>query len=559
MASSDQPSPIVNGVPTSCCSARGRSLRFIGMALAVAAFVIGGLVWLRHSAQNGNAQPPDNDTPPSLLFRNWGTPAVAIALTGQMHGYLQPCGCSEPQYGGLARRYRFLQTLKDKGWPLVAVDLGDLAGHSGPQDMLKFETTIKALDLMNYTAVGLGKNEFLLKLMEVQGFKVNYKPAEPPYFVSSNLEDKHNLVRTWVIADKGKPAVGVACLIGHSVLQEVKKFPQVTFSANDNRTIVRKVLKDLAAKNPGIVVLLYHGTETEARACAEFCAKLHKTDKQIPRVNVILCLENEEEPSGVAQNVADTMVVGVGHKSRNLGVVGVFPTAAGDSFEFKYQLVSIGPEYEMPKGKDAANPVLALMQQYAQEVKDGNYLAKFPRSKHPIQLAYPNAKYVGSKRCADCHVHADKIWKTTKHYHAFETLVKAERPSLRQFDGECVVCHTVGFEHLTGYADKNNNPKRNGLLERVGCESCHGPGSAHANNPNDRSLHALMNPYKAKAGEGKAAQLYRLNQLDKFCQKCHDIDNDVNWGKVPFDQKWKEIAHPTPRGEAIDRNGEDSP
>ena len=30
---------------------------------------------------------------------------VALLLSGESHGYLQPCGCSEPQKGGLARRY----------------------------------------------------------------------------------------------------------------------------------------------------------------------------------------------------------------------------------------------------------------------------------------------------------------------------------------------------------------------------------------------------------------------------------------------------------------------
>src|SRR5208282_4425390 len=61
-------------------------------------------------------------------YRDWPKPDVAIVLSGELHGYLQPCGCSEPQKGGLARRYNLLQALtKDRGWPVVAADLGDLA------------------------------------------------------------------------------------------------------------------------------------------------------------------------------------------------------------------------------------------------------------------------------------------------------------------------------------------------------------------------------------------------------------------------------------------------
>jgi hypothetical protein len=554
MASNDQPEN--GGMP-------GRPwLQLLGMGLAIlAVFVTAGIVWLRNSAQNGNAQPvQDNEPPPSLLFQNWGKPAVAIVLTGQMHGYLQPCGCSDPQYGGLARRYNFIRSLKDKGWHLVALDLGDTAAHSGPQDLLKFETTMRALDLMNYTAVGLGRNEFSLELQKVMAFKVNFKQNDPPYLISSNLKDEDDLklVKTWVIAERGKSTVGVACLIGPSVLKQVETFPGLKFS-KENAKVIPRVLKDLSAKNPDIVVLLYQGNEKEAAACAEYCAKLRTDLAQTPKVNVILCLEREEEPSGVPKMVGDTMVLGVGHKSRNLGVLGLFPTKVPGSFEPKYQLVSIGPQYETPTAKDAANPVLALMEKYAKEVKDGNYLGKFPRSKHPIQLAFPNAKYVGSERCSDCHPHAYKVWEHSKHAKAFQSLVDAKRPSLRQFDGECVVCHTVGFQHDTGYADKANNAKRNTLLEKVGCESCHGPGSVHANNPNNRALYALMNPHKAKPGEGKAAQTLRLNHLDRFCQKCHDIDNDVHWGKR-LKAEWNEIAHPTPRNnEAIDGKGDDAP
>jgi hypothetical protein len=306
-------------------------------------------------------------------------------------------------------------------------------------------------------------------------------------------------------------------------------------------------------------VLLYQGTKEDAILCAEHCAKAHQANAQTPKVNVILHLDKEEEPSGVPKMVGETMIVAVGHKSRSLGVVGVFPGSAPGQFELKYQLVSIGPEYETPEGKEAANPVLALMEKYALEVKNGNYLGKFPRTKHSIQLAHENAKYIGSEACGNCHVQADKVWKASKHSRAFASLVKAKHPSLRQFDGECVACHTVGFEHLTGYADPKNNIKRNTLLENVGCESCHGPGSAHANEPLNRALYPLINPYKAKPGENQVARNRRMNQLDRFCEKCHNIDNDVLWGKRPK-AEWDEIAHPTPRnGEAINGKSDAAP
>src|SRR5438067_3979165 len=43
------------------------------------------------------------------LFRDWPKPDVAVVLSAQQYGYLQPCGCSEPQKGGLARRFNLVQ------------------------------------------------------------------------------------------------------------------------------------------------------------------------------------------------------------------------------------------------------------------------------------------------------------------------------------------------------------------------------------------------------------------------------------------------------------------
>src|SRR6185312_9998287 len=101
----------------------------------------------------------------------------------------------------------------------------------------------------------------------------------------------------------------------------------------------------------------------------------------------------------------------------------------------------------------------------------------------------------------------------SKHSHAYQTLVDAKHPSLRQYDGECIVCHTVGFGYKSGFTDAIKTPH----LENVGCESCHGPGSLHAKNPNDLEWQARMNqPWRGarEKGNEKAKNL----AIDKFCQ-----------------------------------------
>ena len=76
-----------------------------------------------------------------------------------MHGYIDPCGCSEPQHGGLIRRYNFIQSLKAKKWDVVGIDLGEMAQVQGiqAQNLLKFDLTVKSLAAMNYRAFGIGR------------------------------------------------------------------------------------------------------------------------------------------------------------------------------------------------------------------------------------------------------------------------------------------------------------------------------------------------------------------------------------------------------------------
>lgn len=102
---------------------------------------------MRSGPHNGLAQAPkENDKEKNLnaplpLFQGWREkPDLVFVLSAQAHGYLQPCGCSSPQYGGLARRHQFIQSLRDKGWPVLPLDLGDMSQNSGAQATLN--TTI---------------------------------------------------------------------------------------------------------------------------------------------------------------------------------------------------------------------------------------------------------------------------------------------------------------------------------------------------------------------------------------------------------------------------------
>ena len=99
-------------------------------------------------------------------YSKWQKPLLALVLSGQMHGYNDPCGCSDPQFGGLTLCYNFIDSLKKKDWKVVGIDLGELPQLKGipEQNVLKYGLSVKVLSAMGYRAVGIGRDEILLPL-----------------------------------------------------------------------------------------------------------------------------------------------------------------------------------------------------------------------------------------------------------------------------------------------------------------------------------------------------------------------------------------------------------
>ncbi|HYV34245.1 MAG TPA: multiheme c-type cytochrome [Gemmataceae bacterium] len=492
-------------------------------------------------------------------FQGWGRPEVAILLSGEQHGYLQPCGCSSPQYGGLARRYNLIQALRQRGWPIVAVDLGDLNQKAGPsglsniQGTLKYEYAMKSLDAMGYTAVNFGEYEMRMPLGTALALYALNNPT--PRVVSANLlefapnQKPIGMVSELDIAAKhAGPKVGVFGLTAWSVeIDPNTKAPIDPGVKFDNNTaaVLFRSLNGLKAKGAELFVLLYQGNTKEAKALADHVVAQNQQNPKFPLIDVILCVSGNPEPPAQPIIVNEhTMIVEVGHKGKYVGVVGAFRPNPKGPFQLKYQMVCVGPEFETPKGQEKSNPVMGLQEDYTLDLKNGNYLAKYKQTKHPVQVNFPGAEYVGSAKCKMCHEDAYKVWQGSNHSHAYKTLVDAKNPSLRQHDGECIVCHTVGFSYNTGFENENNTK----FLTDVGCESCHGPASLHVARPKDKDMRVALNPNKFRAAPGAppetpAAHQLRINKISDSCMKCHDPENDVHFDVT---KAWPKIVHMTP-------------
>jgi hypothetical protein len=149
---------------------------------------------------------------------------VTIIYTGQTHAMLYPCNCPIRQDGGISRRATLIKELR-KNYPgLLLLDCGSFtAGGALDEytqntnlDQQRSEVNYKALELMQYDAVGVGPDEFNFGR---EFFLKNARKNKPAY-LSANLDtDK---VVPYLIKDCDGVKLAVIGLTGTSVKQKTE-------------------------------------------------------------------------------------------------------------------------------------------------------------------------------------------------------------------------------------------------------------------------------------------------------------------------------------------------
>jgi predicted CXXCH cytochrome family protein len=121
--------------------------------------------------------------------------------------------------------------------------------------------------------------------------------------------------------------------------------------------------------------------------------------------------------------------------------------------------------------------------------------------------------------CGNCHVGVQAEWKATRHANAWADLQRSGHAT-----PSCNKCHTVSelgnaVGHPAGYSTVPDSAYRD-----VQCESCHGPGFTHVDNPDIEGNHPL-------------ARIHVDTGVVTSCSGCH---TGVH---TPFVEQWKQSAH----------------
>lgn len=169
-----------------------------------------------------------------------------------------------------------------------------------------------------------------------------------------------------------------------------------------------------------------------------------------------------------------------------------------------------------------------------------------------------DADYIGNSQCKVCHnAKADgaqwDVWKTKKHSQALASLKTPEADKIAKERGsdkpaaespQCLKCHVTAYNPETAAA-----PAKIKLEDGVQCESCHGPGAAHAKDgqkikfSKDTTIDVKANLTTITAD---------------LCTKCHNTESPT-WNPekytlpdgtktgFDFEQAKKIIEHPNPK------------
>jgi len=405
--------------------------------------------------------------------------------------------------GGLSRKALQIKNLSgNDAIPALLLDAGNLlfkqqtVAHA--QELITASGLMEIYQQMAYEAVAVGPYDLaagieFLKIGQAKGFP----------WLSANLMDKtgNPLFPATKIVQRDGIKIGLIGLTG-----KVAATSQGII-LGDWRKILPGHLKQLSKECQLIVALSsLSGSDNTELA------------RQFPEVHLLITADQQRGSVAPALE-RDTLITQTMSQGKFLGVLNIdwIPGGSWDKNQVPEQQGSQGKAPQnlinkfnsnfIPLNKNLPEDpqISALVESVKQRIFTHNQKAAAAGKQAPVENDKVDAGFSGIERCQDCHPRQAEFWRSTRHAQAYATLQKQQQ----NFNLDCLPCHVTG----------NPNPDKTGswslqsllalppTLQSVGCETCHGAGQAHADNPDKIKI-------KKKAEE-------------KTCLACHTKERDA--------------------------------
>lgn len=353
---------------------------------------------------------------------------VTLFITGDLQGYLIPCGCRTSPAGGLSRRLPILEKIKKENPEsiVIPVELPNVYTDRNPSKDL-INKTVGEFLFKNKFLVSLGERDLLLgdKLRDyykgdyyltgVEGFKEE-EVIELGGYKKIPFGEKSRLHLMFFSEMEGKPDFPI-----NTFREKIKN------KENDVYIIFGNISPQTIEKflNEKVQILAFFATWGNS-------------------------------VTSVPQKAKNSWVVFLGDKGRRYAQCDI------SYFEGKWTVWTetqyLNRDFSFDENE---------------EVKINTVLKQVESENEKILSSIENkfegkSNYSGSSYCKSCHKMEYEKWEKTGHFSATKVL----EIDHQEKNPECLVCHTTGF-------DKGGYPNSKIDFTGVGCEECHGVGKDH--------------------------------------------------------------------------------
>ncbi|NOZ37249.1 MAG: hypothetical protein GXP11_04105 [Gammaproteobacteria bacterium] len=419
-----------------------------------------------------------------LLFLNH--PAMAsytLVYSGNLNGELEPCGCTlEGDLGGIKRQATMIDQLRRQDPDLLLVSSGGLLIAEMPSDRIRSDYILRGMQLLNYDVIGVQARDL--------AFGTDFLKRYRLPFVLSSAPDESIFAYQKTLRRQSQSF----SFFQWSVLpsQVIRKDP-ATASASAQKQLTEKLA---AEKNTGAITVL---TTSLRLAAAKKVLPLKYID--------ILIIPSRRDSFAKPVQIENTLLLQPGARGMRLGLLQFEIKKQANNARISHWQQRVIP---LPKSIPDSPRTQAWYAAYNAALKS-DYEKQVALRKQREQGKSP---YAGAEKCQACHVQEYRKWQQTQHAQAYDDLESVDK----NFDPNCVTCHSVGFNQPGGFLNAELTPHLSG----VQCESCHGPAQAHIDDG------------------GKTATGNHQWNKKQICGQCHIAIHSPSFNLKTY---WPKIAH----------------
>lgn len=201
------------------------------------------------------------------IFSSSKVDTLNILYTGCSNGNLRACHCPGAPYGGLPRRKTLIDSLKKRYKDLLIFDTGDLFGSPAGSDRYRDSIFFEAFNRIEYTAVGIGDQEF----SEGVPFFLKRLKLSKNHFISTNLYYKDSLLTPpYLIKKVGDLRIGIISLLNPTLFSFYPKKKKQGLQVADPFLSFESILPEIESKADIIILLSHLGYRKERQIAKKF-------------------------------------------------------------------------------------------------------------------------------------------------------------------------------------------------------------------------------------------------------------------------------------------------